>query len=36
LTLKFELEFHQTEQPTTINGRWSHRLRYNFDVTSEI
>jgi len=36
LSFKIELEFHQTEQPTTSIGRWSPTLRNDYDVTSEL
>jgi len=36
LLFKFEVEFHQTEQPIASIGRWSPTLRCNYDVTSEL
>jgi len=36
LLFKFEIEFHQTGQPTASIGRWSPTLRYYYDVTSEL
>jgi len=36
LLFKFEVEFHQTEQPTASIGRWSPTLCNDYDVTSEL
>jgi len=34
LLFTFEVEFHQTEQPTASINRWSPTLHYDYDVTS--
>jgi len=36
LLFKFEVEFHQTEEPTASIGRWYPTLRYDYDVTPEL